>query len=257
MNQILGSLAIAMSSITTPTSSWDSAIAASNPLNWYRLDEMTGQTAFDDGSEGRHGTYGTGVHAPTRGVPGLVGTAVQFDGDQDNIVFNAPALTGDWTAEFLLQKTGAKFSAELLRGAPLEAPSSHLKLEQFPDTGQVGYTESFAADHVFSPPVVASVGQFIALAYVKTSSGMRAYVNGELKGTNPSTINLSRYQFGDTERESPLAIVDEIVVYNRALSAQELNSHFQAIPEPNSMVVAGAILACFTFAAQRGGKIAP
>lgn len=255
MNELLSLLAIAMTAVTAPPADWNSTIASSSPLNWYRLDEISGLTAFDYGSEGRDGAYGTGVHAPVRGATGLVGGAVEFDGNQDNTLFNAPALTGDWTAEFLIKKTGTKFSAELLRGAPLEFPSTHLKLEQYPNTGEVGYTESFVVDRVFSPPVVASVGEFIALAYVKKASGMEAYINGVLKGTNSSTISLSRYQFGDTASESPFAIVDEIVVYDRALSVDELALHFHSIPEPTSLAVAVGFAVVFCLASARSGSL--
>lgn len=216
---------------------WNSTIAASNPLNWYRLDE-SGPTAIDYGSEELDGTYGTGIHAPTQGVPGLVGTAVEFDGDRRNILLAGSALSGDWSAEFIVKKTGTKSSAELLRGVPLASPSTHLKLEQYPNTGQVGYTQSFVADRVFSPPVVAPIGEFVDLVYVKTAGEMKAYVNGVLEGTNGSTISLSRYQFGDTETESPIAVVDEIVVYDRALSATEVAAHFNSIPEPSSITLA-------------------
>lgn len=224
---------------------WNSTIAASDPLNWYRLDE-TGPTAIDHGSEGLHGTYGTGVHAPTQGVPGLVGTAVEFDGDQDNILLNGgnEDIAGDWSAEFILMKTGTKSSAELLRGAPLAFPSTHLKLEQHPNTGQVGYTQSFVADHVFSPAYFAPLDEFIHLVYVKTAAEMKLYANGSLEGTNSTTIALSRYQFGDDMAESPFAIIDEIVVYDRALFPEEVDNHFNAIPEPSTM-----ILATFGFAA--------
>lgn len=226
---------------------WNSTIASSNPLNWYRLDETSGPTAFDHGSEGLNGTYGTGINAPTRGVPGLVGTAVAFDGNQKNILLNGSDLTGDWSAEFLLMKTGTKSSAELLRGPALASPSTHLKLEQYPSTQQVGYTQSFAADYVFSPQVVAPIGAFIDLVYVKTASGMKLYANGVLKGSNNSPIVLSRYQFGDTESESPIAVVDEIVVYNRALSASEIASHFSSVPEPETwtLLISGSLVSLF------------
>ena len=67
---------------------------------------------------------------------------------------------------------------------------------------------------------------------------MKLYVNGVFAGSNPSTISLLCYQFGDTETESPIAVVDEIVVYNRALSPAEITDHFNAIPEPSTLALA-------------------
>jgi len=209
------------------------------------LDETTGNVAIDYGSQQTNGIYGNGANAPARGAAGLVGGAVEFDGDRKNILLNNSPLTGDWSAEFIIKKTGTKFSAELIRGAPLESPSSHLKLEQYPNTGQVGFTESFIADHVFSPPVVAPLDQFVHLVYVKDGGGMKAYLNGALAGTSTSSVALYRYQFGDTETESPIAVVDEIAIYNRALTATEIARHYAAIPEPGSsaLLLAGASMA--------------
>ncbi|REK06686.1 MAG: PEP-CTERM sorting domain-containing protein [Planctomycetota bacterium] len=237
-------MAVALCAIaaTHSLADWNSTIAASNPLNWYRLDE-TGPIAIDYGSEGLDGTYGTGVHAPTQGVPGRVGTAASFDGDQDNILLHGGDIAGDWTAEFIVMRTGTRTSAELLRGEPFASPSSHLKLEQYPNTGQVGYTQSFVADHVFSPGYTTPLDEFVHLVYVKTATEMKLYADGVLKGTNASTISLPRYQFGDAMAESPLAVVDEIVVYDRALSPGEIAGHFNAIPEPSTLILAASGLA--------------
>jgi hypothetical protein len=226
MAELIVAFALTLTAAVTP-GSWDASVASSAPLNWYRLDEPTGAAAIDYGSEGVNGTYGNGFNAPTRAATGLVGGAVAFDGDRDNILFS----------NSVLKKTGTKSSAELIRGAPLESPSSHLKLEQYPNTGQVGFTESFIADRVFSPPVVAPLGQFVHLVYVKDSGGMKAYLDGVLAGSSGSSVSLYRYQFGDTESESPFAVVDEIVIYNRALPAPEIAQHFQSIPEPGSLVL--------------------
>ena len=75
-------------------------------------------------------------------------------------MLNGSDLSGDWSAEFIIMKTGTKFSAELLRGVPLVSPSSHLKLEQHNNTGLVGYTQSFVADRVFSLPYTSAIRGF-------------------------------------------------------------------------------------------------
>ena len=48
---------------------WNSTIGASNPLNWYRFDELDAN-AIDYGSQHLNGTYGIGAQDATRGVPG-------------------------------------------------------------------------------------------------------------------------------------------------------------------------------------------
>ncbi len=252
MIKLLGVLTFSLLNATVVAGNWNSAITASSPLNWYRLDETTGTVAIDYGSQGLNGTYGSGANGPTLGASGPVGGAVEFDGTAKNILLGGSTLTGDWTAEFILKKTGTKFSAELIRGAPLESPSSHIKLEQYPNTGQVGITESFAADQVFSPAVIAPIGQFIHLTIVKNGLGTSAFVDGALAGYTPSVVDLYRYQFGDTETESPIAVVDEIVVYGRALSPEEIAEHYYSIPEPASFAIFVAGLLCMTSRRQYG-----
>lgn len=225
---------------------WNSVITASNPLNWYRLDELSGGTAVDSGSEQRNGNFGVGAIDATRGIPGLVGTAVQF-GNQSTIFLSAPDLAGDWTAEFVLKRIGSKRSSVLIRGIPFEFPSQALKLEQFDSTGQVGFTQFGQVDATFSPPVFSPLDEWIHLVYVnRIGSGIDLYMNGVLAGRHPSNISLPRDQIGswsDTIPESPLAIMDEVVLYNRALSPVEIAAHFAIVPEPTSWLIAVAALA--------------
>ena len=222
---------------------WNSTIAASNPLNWYRFDELSGTTAIDYGSEHRNGTYGTGALDATRGVPGLVGTAAQF-GNQSTVFLSAPDLTGDWSAEFLVERTGTKSSSVLIRGIPFAFPSGALKLEQYPGTEQIGYTKYGIVDATFSPGASAPLNQWVDIIYVNQAAADRVslFVNGVLVGTRIDHFSLSRDQIGswsDTVPESPLAIMDEAIIYSRALSPGEVASHFAAIPEPTAIACVG------------------
>ena len=192
---------------------WTSTIAASDPLDWYRFDETTGSTAIDYGSAQLNGTYGSGALDATRGIPGLVGTAALF-GNQSTVVLNGSDVTGDWSAEFVLDRVGSKQSSVLIRGVPLAVPSTALKLEQYPNTEQIGFTQYGVADYTFSPAVPTPLNQWIDLVYVNhAGAGMDLYLNGVLVGTSSTNITLERYQIGsnsDTVPESPLAIMNAV-----------------------------------------------
>ena len=228
MNAILRGIAfvLSMAACTSAnavpfTFDWNTTITASNPLNWYRFDELSGSIAVDYGSEHLNGTYGAGALDATRDVAGLVGGAVQF-GDQSTVFLSASDLAGDWTAEFLLMRTGSKRSSVLIRGIPFAFPSQSLKLEQFNDTHQVGYTKYGIVDATFDSTAVAPLNRWIHLAFVNRAADDRVslYMNGALIGTRIDHFALSRDQIGswsDTIPESPLAIMDEAVIYNRAL----------------------------------------
>jgi hypothetical protein len=224
---------------------WNNTIAASSPLNWYRLNELAGPTAFDYGSEGLDGTYGTGPMAPGLGTAGPLGAGVSLDGDMDTIYLFGGALTGDWTAEFVLKKTVASGrSSILIRGEPFTFPSTALKLEQHEASEQAGYTQFGQVDYVFTPSVITPLDEFFHLVYVKDGTAVKAYVNGEHIGTRFDPISLYRYQLGDESGESPFAVFDDVVIYDRALSDEEITEHFNAIPEPSAIATAalGAML---------------
>ena len=214
---------------------WNSTIASSNPLNWYRLNELSGSTAIDYGSEGLDGTYGAGALAPDRGTVGPLGVGVTLDGDMDTIYLSGGNLTGDWTAEFVVQKNVASGrSSILIRGEPFTFPTTALKLEQHEASEQAGYTQFGSVDYVFTPAVITPLEEFIHLVYVKDATAVKAYVNGEHIGTRFDPIALSRYQLGDESGESPFAILDDVVIYDRVLSDEEIVEHYNAIPEPSA-----------------------
>jgi Concanavalin A-like lectin/glucanases superfamily len=221
---------------------WNATIAASNPLNWYRFDEESGTSAIDYGSQQLHGMYGTGALDAQRGIPGRVGTAAQF-GDQSTVFLSAPDIGGDWSAEFILMRTGTKSSSVLIRGIPFAFPSQALKLEQYPNTEQIGYTKFGIVDATFVPAASSPLNEWIHIVYVNQSAVDRVqlYVNGALAGTRIDHFDLPREQIGswsDTVPESPLAIIDEVVLYNRALSPTEIAAHFAALPEPATATMA-------------------
>jgi hypothetical protein len=225
-----------------PGTDWNAAITASNPLNWYRFDELTGSVAIDYGSQQLNGTYGSGALDATRGVPGRVGGAVQFE-NQSTVFLSAPDLGGDWTAEFLVKRTGEKRSSILIRGIPFSLPSQALKLEQYNETHLIGYTKFAIVDATFTPTAAATLNEWVHLAFVNRNASDRVelYINGSLAGTRIDHFALPRDQIGswsDSIPESPLATMDEAVIYNRALSAAEILQHAVAIPEPSVATLA-------------------
>jgi Concanavalin A-like lectin/glucanases superfamily len=260
MSTRFGALACAfvLTICTTARADWNVAVSASSPLNWYRFDELSGASAIDYGSQHLNGAYGTGALDAIRGVPGRVGTAAQF-GNQSTVFLSAADLTGDWTAEFLLMRIGSKRSSVLIRGVPFAFPSQALKLEQFDNTHQIGYTKYGIIDATFSPGATAPLNEWVHIAYVNRAADDRVslYVNGNLAGTRIDHFDLSRDQIGswaDTIPESPLAIMDEVVLYSRALSAAEIAAHVAAIPEPTALATAAAALGVF-YSASRSRRL--
>ena len=81
----------------------------------------------------------------------------------------------------------------------------------------------------------------------RVGSGMSLYLDGQLVGTNPNSIALDRHQIGsnaDTVPESPLAIMNAAVLYDRALSPAEIAAHWAAVPEPSTWLMAAIGIGC-------------
>jgi hypothetical protein len=224
--------------------SWVNQIQADNPRHWYRLNETGSKIAIDSGSAALHGVYQNGV---TQGVGGKTNGAARFDGANDKINLGAANLAGPWTAEFIVSKLGQEPSGILLGNNVLPGARTALKLDQWNNTGQVGFTWFGVADWFFNPAFSAPLDEFIQLVYVgDPTTGLSLYANGTLVGTNPNYVELPLFEIGSFEPAN--MVLDEVVIFDRALSASEVHAHALAadvsiIPEPVTLVLAAMGLA--------------
>ncbi len=240
----------AVIAVTAPTShaDWSSAISGDAPLHWFRFDEISGDAAVDSGSAGANGTYTNGV---VLGLAGLVGGAVGLDGVDDHVILGQPDLAGDWTAELIVLANGAGASQGFM-GSTVAA----LKADQWNQTGQMGYTAFGVIDVTLGAPTPAELTH---VAYVKTDAGVDVYANGALADTGTTLIDLPLDVLGggrinpDGSVVDPLGgLLDEIVIYDRALTAGDIQGHVAAIPEPASLtLIATGALALLLLALRR------
>ena len=178
--------------------------------------------------------YGTVTGAPQGALcyaAGKTGLAFHFDGSTSYLSTGAADIAVPWTAcMWVKRESAAGTSAGLL-----EDGTYSLKLEQYNATHQVGLTVLGVGDYVFSPAYTAPVGTWVHLAFVGTSSGTSLYVNGALKASLATSIPLPRAYIGAGYIASSAKTVDflsgsldEILLYNRALSAAEIQSIYSA-----------------------------
>lgn len=230
-------LACAVATPAPTQAGWITSIQASDPLNWLPFEEIAGDTFADLGSDPLSGKADPGANGPVLNVPGLVGKAVQFNGVNDRIVLSGSPVGGPWTAEFIIKRTGSTpSSSKLLRGAPFVIPGSALELEQYPRTHQVGFTEFGQANFLFDQAYGTPANEFVHLVFRRDAAGMSLFVDGDLKGTSGAWVDLPRFQLGDESGESILAMLDEVVLYDRALSKAEINTHFRSVSEPATLL---------------------
>jgi hypothetical protein len=162
-------------------------------------------------------------------------------------------LAGDWTAEFIVS-VGDGGTSQGLQGSTTMA----LKAEQWNNTGTIGYTNFGVIDVNLSVPMPTEISH---LVFVQTGAGVDLYVNGSLAAGDATTAVLGRQILGAGRRNAddtiidPLdGIMDELVIYDRALSADAIAAHYAAVPEPQSLILGALALLGFISLARRQGR---
>lgn len=230
---------------STARADWASQITGSNPLDWYQFNELSGTVANDHGSANLNGTYVGGF---TLGVQGPLGGAVSFNGTNGYVRLGAANLTGDWTVESIFKADTVKGGVSMgLMGADFAATSNRmaLKAEQWNSTERLGYTLFGVTDVTLTNLAAATPTDFKHVVFVAQNTGVSLYVNGALAASNTTGAPLSRWVLGagalraDGTLVDPLyGVMDELVIYNRALSPAEITAHFTVIPEPGVLSLA-------------------
>ena len=133
-----------------------------------------------------------------------------------------------WTASFWVKRQDATDPSAAL----LADPATGLKLEQWPNTRQVGFTQFGVADYYFNYIVPANT--WTHLTFVSATSGTTLYVNGLLQESHPATIDLPRGFLGSLTSggDRLKGSLDEITLFNRALSPAEIQQVINATRGP-------------------------
>jgi hypothetical protein len=160
---------------------------------------------------------------------GKQGLAFHFDGSSGYLSNNAPSLAPPWTACMWVNRQNAPGAGAALLGDG----TYELKLEQYNGTRQVGLTRFGVGDYSFG--YIVPAGAWTHLAFVGTSAGTTLYVNGALQSSLTNTLPLPRAYLGvgyvassSLFTDYMLGSMDEVLLFNRALSASEISSIYSA-----------------------------
>ena len=236
---------------TVQAADWATEISNANPLNWFRFEDLSGTVADDQGSANMDGTY---VGNVVLGNPGLVGRAAAFDAGGHVFLGRANLATG-WTLETIFKADTVNGGVSMgLVGTDFAAAADRMaiKAEQWDSTGQMGYTLFGVVDVTFAGSLAATPADFAHVVFVGQNSGVSLYVNGVLAGSDATSTALARWALAtgairaDGTLVDPLTgMIDELVIYDRALSVDEISAHFATVPEPTVLslgVLAGLAL---------------
>ncbi|NQT52738.1 PEP-CTERM sorting domain-containing protein, partial [bacterium] len=249
------------------------AVHASDPIAYWRLDETTGTTAYNYGSIGNpaNGTYATvpaGGTPATLGSPSLVLTmadtsAVAFDGTDDyiNVASHGQINNGSPYAQ---KTTELWFRADTTAGTQVlyEQGGFSNGLNVYIDGGDLvtGIWSNNGTNTFLSTPILADTAYHVAFVFDATNDIIASYLNGVLFGSFAGSLSNLPSHIGDISVGGVTAggtsgtrnaagatwitghffqgALDEIALYNSALSALDVKQHYAAsIPEPGTMTL--------------------
>jgi Concanavalin A-like lectin/glucanases superfamily/Bacterial Ig-like domain/Calcineurin-like phosphoesterase len=215
-------------------------VFADSPSGYWRLGEANGTTAADETASHNNGTYLSGV---TLGVPGALfatpNTAARFDGVDDRVSMGDPANgsldfgTGDFTVEAWV-KTTVNGEETIVSKQPSTAPYWQVTVtDDASHVGQVRATiDAGTWRQAYSLPRVDDGDWHQVVVVFVRASGITIYVDGT------SSRFTSGAATGDVSNSGPFLIgkatgyayfrgdIDEVSVYRGALSAQQVEAHF-------------------------------
>ena len=228
-------LLAAGSAVQAGLAEWETAISGANPLHWYKFDE-TGADCIDSGSGGLNGVY-DGVVMGQEGLLGP-GTAVGFEraGANRADFANASDLPGPWTVEYIVKTT--KIPAANDSQALHDSDATSIRLAGWTALGEVGFTLYGVADYRFAPiagytleDLVIQPDEWVHLTWRNDGAGTQFFLNGKLVGTSTDSVDLPRLRIGGRgagPADHLMGVLDEAVVFDRAISDEDIVAHSAA-----------------------------
>jgi hypothetical protein len=189
---------------------WQFGLGPAGLLAHWPLDEGAGAVAID--AAGLHDALLIG---DTGWVPGHSGGGLRFYGNEELAVSSLSDFDPPWTvALWVNREPSPGGSAALIRSS-----DGALKLDQWPNTDKVGVTLWGVVDATFD--VVAPLQAWMHLTFVGTAQGIDLYADGIYADSVPYTLRAPTGPLGGFT-DALNASVDELRIYNRALSASEI-----------------------------------
>ena len=150
-------------------------------------------------------------------VAGQRAQAFNFDGTNSSINIGAVAIPPPWTAALWVKRLQSPDFSSAILSDSVQA----LKLEQAGSlTRAVGFTRYGVLDYVFN--YTAPSNAWVHLTFVGTSSNTVLYTDGVAQDTNAASINLPLGFLSRTGGDRLKGQLDEVTLFNRALTPAEI-----------------------------------
>lgn len=148
---------------------------APGPSIYLKMDETTGQTAYDSSGNGKNATLDSTTKTPTWKI-GKFGNGLNFDGTDDNATISSPSLpTGDFTYSLWAMETGN--DDVILNIADGAANTKEFKLHDNA-TSHLEVTLNGSGTPEITTTSTVSTNAWHHIAITRSGSTIKAYIDG-------------------------------------------------------------------------------
>ncbi|HET6252086.1 MAG TPA: LamG-like jellyroll fold domain-containing protein [Tepidisphaeraceae bacterium] len=244
-------------------SSYSAAVSANSPVSYYRLEETSGTSAADLGSANIAGTYTGNYTQGQAGIPGGDTTdnaaAFNTNGTYTGYV-GVPSYTAitnyPVTIEAFIKTStanGSDATPEIAGIASTTDSASNLCIDLQSGVAGLKFRNDAAQNLITGGGNIANGSWHQVVGVFDSATQRELYVDGTL--ANSSTISttfptgINTFGIGTLDRATPAdyinGTIDEVSVYNTALTAAQIHTQFVAsgVPEPASIGLL-AVSAC-------------
>ena len=218
---------------TAPSASYPSLVLAQNPGGYWRFDEASGTTAFDQSPNHNNGTYLNGV---TLGVAGAIAgdTAASFDGVNDSVRVpdsNSLDVGDSFTLEGWIKRSSTAQSQELFNKG---GNGLQLTVMSAANGNQVWLRKANVTTIAHSTAGVPADGRFHHIVVTKNGTGPTStviYIDG-VAGTviaaPAQVIANTAFPLTFSGAGTNQHVLDEFALYDGVLSAADVVAHHNA-----------------------------
>ncbi|HWV50455.1 MAG TPA: PKD domain-containing protein, partial [Microbacterium sp.] len=234
-----------------PADAYGAAVYGASPAMFWRLGETSGTTAADSGREGFPGVYNSTsiVRGETGAIDGTSNSAIRFTSSKNGFgtwtnrqtVISARATTSPST--FAVEgwfKTTSTGGGKLIgfgnsNANTTNASGTYDRHVYMTPSGQLKFGTHDGTQHILTAPGTYRDGSWHHVVGQQSAAGMQLFVDGALVDSNTvSTASVYSGYWrlgGDTTWEGDpfwVGSLDDVAVYGSALSAAQVQQHFEA-----------------------------
>ena len=230
----------AVESLPAGTPAYRDSVLADNPVGYWQLDETSGTTAADAAGTPQNGTFENCTLNQPGGALNL-GTCASFNGSNSRVRV---------TANAVFELGNGSFSVEVWYKTPVSTRGDIFNYKNANDFGIFANASAAGSiggwHNAYCPSITTTLNVWHHVVFTRTGGVIRLYVDGVERGSAADTVSFSANAdlfIGANHGGAPgygIAIpfnglIDEVAVYNSALSAARVQAHFTAanqLPAP-------------------------